>query len=167
MNELSDIQKAVLTLIQQFVERQKLVVQIVTELCPELLAIATGQLPTDKLLELMELFVSKPQIGYWGNHDEWRYFFHGGGCLLTHITTQEPIEWDAPILERFDRYWLVNWMEWSLTQKKEGEIIANLVSDTDKNSLCMFVFDVLNQLEIMGAIVSDKYQAKYMLKWLT
>jgi len=54
------------------------------------------------------------QIGDWGA--DWRFFFHGGGCRLTHRITKEPIDWDGPDPYRFDPFFFIHHLEWRCAQ---------------------------------------------------
>jgi hypothetical protein len=55
-----------------------------------------------------------PQRGTWGENDEWEYYLHGGGCLLTNKETGEPIDWDCPNLKSFDEFFFRTHLEWQL-----------------------------------------------------
>ena len=107
MNQES-VQAAVLTLLQRYVARQQLAADAMQHLRPDLWFQAHQKEWTAALLVELKALQTQvagiPQKGYWGEHDEWEYFFHGGGCRLVHTSTGEPIDWDAPNIRRFDKF---------------------------------------------------------------
>jgi hypothetical protein len=118
MERLTDDQAAVYTLIKKFIELQKLAFDAIVELRPDR-AVTWGMIPVASL-PIDFKWPDKSSIvfrGDWGKAKEWHYFLHGGGCRLIHKVTAEPIEWDAPNIQRFDRYWFANWVKWTLDQQ--------------------------------------------------
>jgi len=63
------------------------------------------------------------QSGIWrdSENNEWRYFLHGGGCRLTNTKTGEPIDWDCPDINSYDRYKFFHHLEWQLTSSERAE----------------------------------------------
>jgi hypothetical protein len=61
------------------------------------------------------------QSGIW--RGEWKHFAHGFGCLLTNLHTGEPIEWDAPDLQAFEKWWFWNHLEWRVKQETDPHIV--------------------------------------------
>lgn len=70
------------------------------------------------------------QDGIWrdSEQNEWRYFLHGGGCRLTNIKTREPIDWDCPDVNSYDRWKFMFHLQWQLlSQERAGKLVsANL-----------------------------------------
>ena len=58
-----------------------------------------------------------PQHGIWHDHEqnEWKYFLHGGGCRLVNYKTGEPIDWDCPDVNSYDKYKFLCHFEWQLS----------------------------------------------------
>src|SRR5260221_11415033 len=103
---MNTVQSDIYSLIRKFVERQKLALSIIEDLHPDFLLrddlLKDGLI--DELLDATKTYSHVPQKGYWGENNEWEYFFHGGGCRLIHSMTREPIDWDPPEILRFDKY---------------------------------------------------------------
>ena len=134
-----------------FIDRQKLVAQAMTELGLDLNEVAEFKafawssgaksdkdddqipmaIPESENAYVKRLFqVAKqasernlPQSGVWQDNEdnEWRYFLHGGGCRLTNIKTGEPIDWDCPDVNSYDRYKFFYHLEWQLTSSERAE----------------------------------------------
>jgi hypothetical protein len=117
MNQES-VQVAVLALIRRYVARQQTAADAMQQLRPDLWFQTYQKEWTAAILVKLKALQAQvagiPQKGYWGEHDEWEYFFHGGGCRLVHTSTGEPIDWDAPNIRRFDKFWFLNYMQWIL-----------------------------------------------------
>jgi hypothetical protein len=162
----SSSQLAVYRLAGKFVERQEIVLHAMIELHP-ILMVRAGVIPQSQLSPTLTIH-SKSSIvpvGDWGEGKEWHYLLHGAGCLLIHKITNEPINWDAPDTQRFDRYWFVDWVEWALKREDCSEATAVLKSvNSDHAAFKEFIFEMLDQLQILGRIVqssssnSNKYQ---------
>jgi hypothetical protein len=133
-----------------FIERQKLVAQAMTELGLDLNEVAefksaawssgaklnrddsqiTMASPESENAYVKKLFqVAKrasernlSQSGIWRDNEnnEWRYFLHGGGCRLTNVKTGEPIDWDCPDVNSYDRYKFLHHLEWQLTSSEQA-----------------------------------------------
>ena len=96
-------------LVTLFVSRQSLVFQAIKKLRPQIL-VSTQALDKQQIELPRGSRFDTPQTGYWGADEEWRYYLHGLGCRIVNTTTQEPIEWNAPELQSFDKYWFINWL---------------------------------------------------------
>lgn len=59
---------------------------------------------------------------------DWHYFPHGAGCLLRHVRTQEPIEWDGPDPDAFRIDWFINHLNWRLKNEAEDPYIQACVN---------------------------------------
>lgn len=155
-----EIEQSMYELICRFTSRQNLVFQVLKELRPRIL-ISTGAITGENLEKSLRFNI--PQSGYWGTNQEWKYFIHGLGCKLVHTTTEEPIEWNAPDVKAFDKYWFVNWIKWYLKQPSE---VHNLTSKpVNPNGLDEFIDLGLLKLEQKGIIVhsSSQYANEYVL----
>ena len=100
-----------------------------------------------KMLELALRATERelPQEGVWrdGENNEWRYFLHGSGCRLTNIKTGEPIDWDCPDVNKYDKWKFMFLLIWQLSSLERG---GKLLS-TDlwaRNSLEPLLDDVTN-----------------------
>lgn len=148
---MNSIQLAVHSLVSSFVQRQKLVLAALSEIRPDLL-----DMVGEKRVRPTKEYIKLTQSGYWGEDKEWRYFIHGRGCRLIHTVTKEPIEWDAPDVQRFDPYWFVNWVDWLLTQEDKSEhirIIKTQCKDQHNEDVKTLVFNVLDQLQQAGVLL--------------
>jgi uncharacterized protein DUF6896 len=153
-------QSSVLSVLTLFVKRQELVSDALSAIRPDLMAgwAEKRDRPTKE-------YIKNTQNGFWGKDKKWKYFIHGRGCRLVHTVTNEPIEWDAPELRRFDPYWFANWVEWLLAQETESEQIriikAQLIDQQE--DLRTFLFNVLDKLQQAGALLlhpgsTNKYE---------
>src|SRR4051812_9849804 len=106
-----EIEQSIYELISKFVSRQSLVFQAVKELRPHIL-VSTGAISGENIKNTSRFDI--PQTGIWGANQDWKYFLHGLGCKLIHTETQEPIEWNAPNPNAFDKFWFANWLKWYL-----------------------------------------------------
>ena len=135
-----------------FIERQKLVAQALVELGLDLNEVAEFKAAAwssgEKLkvdnshivsvnpdnAQMQELFqVSKrasernlSQSGIWRDHEnnEWQYFLHGGGCRLTNRKTGEPIDWDCPDVNSYDKYKFLHHLEWQLSYAERADKLS-------------------------------------------
>ena len=66
------------------------------------------------------------QRGIWRDdeNNEWQYFLHGGGCRLTNMKTGEPIDWDCPDLNSYDKYKFLHHLEWQLSSPERADKLA-------------------------------------------
>ncbi len=165
---------AALTLIQRFVERQKLVLTAMQELRPNLLFLGSysGEWTSDTIDEYRratEKVAHIPQGGYWGDNNEWRYFIHGGGCRLVHTVTGEPINWDAPQVERFDRFWFRDYLEWLFDYEPANAAVTALrvALPQHNGDLQHLTFTLLEQLHQLGKLSGMDDQNKYVLHTLS
>jgi hypothetical protein len=110
---LHPVEVALIPYIQQFVERQQIVEQALRELRPRLFMPAKE---FDQWCDLHPDQIYIPQSGYWGENQAWKHWLHGVGCRLTHVKTQEVIEWDFPDINCFDLGWFTSWLEWKFAQ---------------------------------------------------
>ena len=108
---LTIVETAVLRLLDQFLERQRLIFDLLHEIRPDF----CGDAPRPT-----KAYISATQRGAWGPNKEWSYYIHGGGCRIEHEQSAELIEWDSPDLNRFDPNWFLQWAEWWL-RRGEGD----------------------------------------------
>jgi hypothetical protein len=109
--DVTIVETAVLRLLDLFLERQRVVFDLLLEIRPDFFTNAPR--PT-------KAYISATQRGAWGPHSEWFYYIHGGGCRIVHVHTGELIEWDSPDLNRFDPNWFTQWVEWWF-RREEGD----------------------------------------------
>ncbi len=126
-----------LRLLETYAQHQKLVLEIITALHPDFIARADKSVSIMELLELAQKYHHVPQIGVWYTPEgSWDYFFHGGGCRLTHQQTGEPIDWDPPNTNVVDSYKFAYWLEWAIrTQPNTLDVNLEKLSFNDKNPL--------------------------------
>jgi hypothetical protein len=147
---MDEVQDAIYRLVQQFVERQMIVRDAIAELRPSYLG--------------LKLPHGRPSIGFWGENNEWKYIVHGVGCKLVHRNTGEPIEWDTPHLEIFDRYWFVNWFVWIMNAQRDNVDVASLSSivvKIQRDELEKFVYRHIDEIKFIEALdypFSNKYR---------
>lgn len=157
MVELNTLQDAVYSLVKRYASRQNTVLEAMGDLRPDLLLLAKGGGVVEELIQMTKLYSAVPQSGQWGKNKEWHYFIHGKGCQLIHNTTQEPLEWDAPDIESFDRSWFVNYLQWLSSQGVEDEYVAVIMSQLNsRNSILQdVIYNTLNQLQQLGILTSS------------
>jgi hypothetical protein len=148
--EMDAIQTAIYTLLEKFVERQKIPYEVIKKYRAFFVD------PSQRRSHDKEYWRSTA-LGFWGDANEWKYFLHGAGCHVTHIETGEVIGWDAATLTRFDPYWLADWIHWYAAYHPDdplslvvAPLIANDHSDTAKN-----LFPILDQLHQLGKLSYD------------
>ena len=124
--------KALFHLIEQFLERKELVVEILLEHRPGFFKFYDMDkiMGIDDIDERIER--SKELCSRWYNDfdydpDElwngWHYFIHGLGCKLTHAITKEPIEWDVGYPDSFNISWFGENLEWRMQNQPEDSNI--------------------------------------------
>jgi hypothetical protein len=133
----------VYSLVTRFVQRQKLALAALSEIRPDLLG------GPGKPVRPSKEDIKSTQSGYWGRDKEWRYFLHGRGCRLVHTVTGEPIEWDAPDVQRFDPHWFVNWLNWLRAQKDTSEAIRMIETEGKERNMDVQIL-ILNVLDELG-----------------
>lgn len=112
-------------LIAEYVARQQLAYEAILQLSPFRLVAGDKSTGIDELLNLANKYKHIPSSGIWRRYGTWRYYLHGGGCRLTNIISGEPIEWDAPHLNRLYMGWFVNWLRWVERTNGTGEGVSD------------------------------------------
>jgi hypothetical protein len=170
----------VLEAIAHFIERQKLVAQVMRDLDIDLddvgewgSAIWSQQgvqeplpsLPTSASDEAREFWkavqrakLRRPvtQQGNWASSEEWAYFLHGNGCRLRNSLTGEVIDWHCPNVESFDPYSFLDHLRWRL--EVEGEYSLKRIREwvsSRTEALEESILELLNQMVEDGLINSD------------
>jgi hypothetical protein len=171
---LTETQSAVIALIKRFVERHQLVRAAIGDLRPHFL-LDRGS-TVEAVLEWAQMDAKCSheilQGGYWGTDNEWEYFVHGGGCRLTHTVTRELIDWDAPNIHRFDKFWLVDYLQWLLQQQSNDNWLQILKTQFTEQSTSLprgihselreFIFPILEELSQAG-VLAEPEGNKYTL----
>ena len=164
-------QAAFLILVRRFVERQKLVYQVMEEIRPDKLMFVRmyeqhqGK-PTEEdfsaYSEYAKWFVETPQGGWWG---EWVYFFHGAGCRLMNILTGEPIDWEAPDVDRFDRFFFSDYLKWAFKRNAADPVVAEVHARylLNNGKVKHFVHTQLEHLASAGYLSKDDADISYRL----
>lgn len=124
----------------RFVERQKLVAQAMVDLGLDLeeverygVAAWAAELPPgwtitqsdiEKVPDGHKIYSMRKRVealrlparGVWVDRDgnEWEYFLHGKGCLLTNKHTGEPIDWECNVVG-LSIWFFLRYLEWQLT----------------------------------------------------
>lgn len=154
------IQEAVYAVLQQFVERQKIVLVALQNLRPDFF-MPPKDYPRDEWQKLRCKYSQAPTTGLWGKHDEWAYRLHGIGCHLTHIETGEVIGWDVGNIKRFDMNWFADYLKWFvqyIPESEQAKRIMKYVEVEDNEALQAFVKHVLEQLETENRIAPAGYR---------
>jgi hypothetical protein len=125
-----------LELVKIFVERQQLVLAALLELRPGWPIMYRFNQFTNEEEQVKAVMqtLSNPPSGLWGDENQWQYGTHGGGCLLVHTITGEPLEWDAPEVDVFDRYWFGDWVRW-YAKTNHIESLVDVDNDTIHQAL--------------------------------
>lgn len=134
------------SIISYYVQRQSIVMLAMLELNPLSLTLGGDSCGGINLKPYVALYSQKEYTigdktilykGVWKN--EWDYKVHGIGCRLTHKSTKEPLEWDAPDLKAFRLDWFWRHLLWRCKFENSDPYI-NIVKD--------FVMDIdFNQME--------------------
>jgi hypothetical protein len=144
---MKTIEDTVQSLIQKYIDRQLIVLAAIKDLRPKFLLNTT---PAEALyLAALEAQVDGiPDVGYWGDENEWSYHIHGGGCRLIHTVTEEPIDWNAPNPEVFDLFSFLKHLEWEMEQESENDDITIIKHNfrAQSRTLREFVLDIVNIL---------------------
>ena len=102
------------TVLLLFVQRQHIVYELLYDIHPDFLfdikALSDDNI--DAFMEITEQYQHIPGSGFWGKDNEWEYWIHGRGCRITHVITEELIEWDTPDPLVFDRDWFTKYVNW-------------------------------------------------------
>ncbi len=132
------------TVLLLFVQRQRIVYDLLKELRPDFLinldALTESEL--DEFVDMTIKYQHIPGSGFWGQDNEWEYWIHGRGCQITHVVTQERIEWDTIDPLVFDRYWFTNYVDWF--KEKTGYL-----SEVDTTN---YLVEEMNEFVTMGLI---------------
>jgi hypothetical protein len=126
--------------ITYFIGRQQLVVRAVIE---------RGVNPADLVNGIGGWRPKTEQVGFWGT--EWRFFFHGGGCRLTHIHTQETINWNGPEPFRFDPYFFAKHLMWRIDHGHDLPLVKQYLEEHDMEGITT----LLQELATDGIITPD------------
>ncbi len=161
-------QAAFLLQIRRYAERQQLAYDATEELRPDLLMLTEEQWTQEDVRDYVEFatqLMGVPQAGYWGENKQWRYFFHEYSCRLTHTVTEEPIHWDTPSIERFDKFWFIDHLRWALQQPGSDQALAIIRGKAAAydGTLEEFSFDLLDQLVALEYLAANAEGTKYTL----
>jgi hypothetical protein len=126
--------------ITYFIGRQQLVVRVVVE---------RGVNPADLVKGVGGWRSKTEQVGSWGV--EWRFFFHGGGCRLTHLQTKEAINWNGPDPFRFSPYFFAKHLLWRVAQGHDLPHFKHYLDEHDIDS----VSNLIQELVSDGIITPD------------
>jgi hypothetical protein len=126
--------------LSHYMGRQSLVVAAVID---------QGVLPADLVKAIGGWREKTEQVGEWGA--EWRFCFHGKGCLLTHRHTSEPIDWNGPDPNRVDPFFFIAHLEWRLDRGHDLPLLRQFVADNGPTK----VFDLIKDLVAHGIITSN------------
>lgn len=90
-----------------------------------------------------------PQTGMWGT--DWRFFFHGAGCTLTHVATEEPIDWEGPDPLAFSPKSFTYHLDWRLKTQPGLTLLRKFAADNTE----MSIWKLIDDLVADGIIGSD------------
>lgn len=147
---MTEVEVYIYHVLKRFVSRQLLVLEVLTNLRPDIVAYEnSSDIVIEELLPMLEQYKHAAFSGTW---KDWDYYIHGRGCRLTHRGTDEPIEWDLPDLEVFDKHWFVNYLNW---YAQRGSSFQNLTREQ--------VFATLESLADKG-LIERKSTVQYRLR---
>lgn len=157
-DEQENLVKAqLLDAITYYIDRQEIVAQAITELGLDITTNFNSKTPLEgdeleKLRKWSEQRSKIPSRGIWIDKDgnEWEYFLHGNGCLLTNVKTGEPIEWDIPQLESFDPYFFHDNLFWQFKSTSRYDKVGNV-----RHRLTELVNQLIEELIEDGKITKD------------
>lgn len=153
---IESLELSVHNLIKRFIARQQVVFSVFRALRPAIVDVDPINLDEKKLIEILTRYIDAPWKGHW---HEWTYFFQGTGCRLINDETAEIIEWEAPDVNTFDRYWFVNWLEWLWMFHPDDKDLTLLKvyfrHRPNRQDLYEIVFPMLRVLSIDGYIRND------------
>jgi hypothetical protein len=104
------------------------------------------------------------QSGIW--RGEWKYYFHGHGCRLTHLRTQEPFDWDASNPRYFMTGELTGHLLWRIHSEVSDPNVIILTRYGWKEAWhSQDIAKALEYLEAEGIVsrVRDDYHEKWRL----
>jgi hypothetical protein len=166
--ELTALQRFVWALISTYIDRQSLVKQALYTLKPSIFYVGQSSLSVEELVVLVQTDAKVPSTGYLYLDDKWEYYLHGSGCKLVNQDTLEPLEWDAPDVEIFDRYWFAVYATWwintgQLDQKINQRIQrAQVKSQLETEMLILSIVNELEQLSLLRA--PDSHNPNKLMK---
>jgi hypothetical protein len=162
--------------IAYFIDRQSLVAQLITDLGLNIAAIgaygpgAWGWNPEQSIPELQRALDSAtspelyavyvatirahelriPQQGIW--HDQhgqlWSYYFHGIGCQIKNVLTQEVIDWDCPNVSAFDPFFFEEHLSWQLANERIAYPLGHLrywIGQTGLRSIQQLIDELIDE----------------------
>jgi hypothetical protein len=155
---MTPLQAVLYSLITLFVERQRVPFEVIQKYRAYLVDPAERR-SHDKA------YLSATHMGFWGEANEWEYRLHGGGCHVRQLMTGEVIGWNAPNLQRFDPYWLVDWVRWYVQQHGQDNAVLLLVPlvGQSEEACRQSLFEMLEQLHKIGKLTfypdsTNKYE---------
>ena len=161
----AELRSSLISLLEEYVRRQSLVLKALRDLRPDIVMRSRNEGTPEERAQLTKVHYQTPQSGYWGDKNEWQYFVHGIGCRLIHTSTQEPVEWDAGDVRRFDRDWFLYYLEWAIKYKPQDPNVSTLIEATEESdqSLKALVFSELERLHQEGILSKPDQQFRYTL----
>lgn len=168
MDQLTDLQAAILAHVGKFVERQQLVLDAMRILRPDKVMRVEGKGRPEEISRLTQKYMRTSQVGRWQNSEgEWDYFLHGNGCRLTHVETAEIIQWDLGSLKCFDKHWFIDYLRWYI-DTHDDDLARSVIAEYDPKQRDTYDFKqaiqfVLKQLSELGYLSEEKRQRYYLL----
>ncbi len=162
--------------IAYFIDRQSLVAQLITDLGLSVTAIGAygpgawawnpaqntselqRELETVTRPELYDFYVAAirahelrvPQQGIWQdqNGQAWSYYFHGTGCQVKNVRTEEIIDWDCPIVTAFDPFFFQEHLSWQFANTRiphQLEHLQTWIAQSATHSLQHLIDELINE----------------------
>jgi len=131
----------ILQLITEYVARQQLIYEAITDLRPYMFLIDDKNASNEHLIAVTLKYKDVPNRGIWKKYGTWEYYIHGNGCRLTNLMSKEQIEWDVAQLNYFYVPWFLNWFDWV---RKINGVYSDIANDT--------LYDLLDELQMDGHI---------------
>jgi hypothetical protein len=138
-------------LIHHYIQRQRIVIRALIDISPRLLMMiddATLKKSLEPYIVAHEEKINSigSQSGVW---ETWQYWLHGIGCRLTHIQTQEPLEWDAPYLNGFRFDWFWNHLIWRIRNEPQDALVSQYLKLIYTGYSEIDIFPYLGQLGVI------------------
>ena len=118
--------------IAYFLSRQRLVILVVME---------QGVDPADLAKGVAGWYDKTPSRGTWGS--EWRFGFHGGGCLLINNLTREEIDWTGPDTSRFSPYSFTRHLKWRLAHGHDLPLLREYVDEHGSDAVNKLIKELM------------------------
>lgn len=123
-----------------FLGRQQFAARVITDL---------GVNPAELAKGVGGWFDKTPGRGTWG--EIWRFAFHGGGCLLKHMQTGEPVDLNTPDPSRISLLSFIYHLEWRVAHEDSLPMLRTFIHERTHWA----VLELIDELVADGFMTSD------------